>query len=84
MDSASRLVLVVSDSASLQPASTAGPVRAAAGAYALAKRGCGGSPSATRESPSYEIERIPKHLGGGESVDPAHPRRAPPQGDLLF
>jgi hypothetical protein len=29
------------------------------------------------------IERILKHLGG-ESVDPAHPRRAPPQGDLLF
>jgi hypothetical protein len=29
------------------------------------------------------IERILEHLGGdGESVDPAHPSRAPPQGDL--
>jgi hypothetical protein len=31
------------------------------------------------------IERILEHLGGaGESVDPAHPSRAPPQGDLLI
>jgi hypothetical protein len=30
------------------------------------------------------IERILEHLGGeGESADPAHPGRAPPQGDLL-
>jgi hypothetical protein len=31
------------------------------------------------------IEQILEHLGrDGESVDPAHPSRAPPQGDLLF
>lgn len=30
------------------------------------------------------IERILEHLGGdGESADPAHPGRAPPQGHLL-
>jgi hypothetical protein len=30
------------------------------------------------------IERILEHLGGaGESVDPPHPSRAPPQGDLF-
>jgi hypothetical protein len=29
------------------------------------------------------IERILEHLGGaGESVDPAHPSRAPPEGNL--
>jgi hypothetical protein len=31
------------------------------------------------------IERILEHLGGDtQSLDPAHPSRAPPRGDLLI
>jgi hypothetical protein len=38
---------------------------------------------ASIEAPAV-IERILKHLGGAaESVDPAHPSRAPPTGDRL-
>lgn len=49
-------------------------------------RRCGGTLRviASIEKPAA-IERILEHLGGaGESVDPAHPSRAPPQGDLLI
>jgi hypothetical protein len=47
-------------------------------------RGCGGRLRviASIEAPAV-IERILEHLGRDtESVDPAHPSRAPPQGDL--
>jgi len=49
-------------------------------------RSCGGK---LRVIASIEeqatIERILEHLGGdGESKDPAHPSRAPPERDLLF
>jgi hypothetical protein len=48
-------------------------------------RRCGGRLRviASIEEPAI-IERILGHLGGdGESADPTHPGRAPPQGDLL-
>jgi hypothetical protein len=47
-------------------------------------RRCGGRLRviASIEEPTV-IERILEHLGGaGESVDPAHPSRAPPEGNL--
>jgi hypothetical protein len=49
-------------------------------------RSCGGK---LRVIASIEeqatIERILEHLGGdGESKDPTHPSRAPPERDLLF
>jgi hypothetical protein len=47
-------------------------------------RRCGGRLRviASIEEPAV-IERILEHLGGaGESVDPAHPCRAPPEGNL--
>jgi hypothetical protein len=47
-------------------------------------RRCGGRLRviASIEDPAV-IERILEHLGGdGESVDPAHPSRAPPEADL--
>jgi hypothetical protein len=47
-------------------------------------RSCGGRLRviASIEAPAL-IDRILEHLGrDGESVDPAHPSRAPPQGDL--
>ncbi len=49
-------------------------------------RGCGGRLRviASIEAPAV-IERILEHLGGdGQSLDPAHPSRAPPGGDLLI
>jgi hypothetical protein len=50
------------------------------------RRRCGGKLRviASIEEPAV-IERILEHLGrSGESVDPAHPSRAPPQDDLLI
>jgi hypothetical protein len=47
-------------------------------------RGCGGRLRviASIEAPAV-IERILEHLGrGAEPLDPAHPSRAPPGGDL--
>lgn len=49
-------------------------------------RSCGGRLRviASIEDPAV-IERILEHLASdGESVDPAHPSRAPPERDLLF
>lgn len=49
-------------------------------------RRCGGKLRviASIEEPAT-IERVLEHLGGdGESVGPAHPSRAPPEGDLLI
>jgi hypothetical protein len=48
-------------------------------------RSCGGRLRviASIESPAL-IERILEYLGrDAEALDPAHPNRAPPQGDLL-
>ena len=49
-------------------------------------RNCGGKLRviASIEEPAV-IERILEHLGHtAEPADPAHPRRAPPQGDFLI